>query len=177
MDRLPWLSDEPTPPSRRVHKPREPKAPRARAATSASELAGWVVAAVLLVGGGSYWLGTRSAEQDVQSSAIEPRSTATLPEPRETVQPQVPLAQMPEVRPTPVPTIAVPRTTKPVRRHRHVERRRKLSPMDMSTSDLGNTVAAQEGITPEEKKPAVEPAAAKPATSATSSILIRTSWA
>ena len=65
MDRLPWLEDEPAPraqPKAPETKPeRASRAPRRSA--SLRELAGWAVAAVLLVAGGSYWLGMQSTDQ------------------------------------------------------------------------------------------------------------------
>ena len=93
LDRLPWLADEPKP----------------RASRGMSGLAGWLVAAVLLIAGVSYWLGIRSAEQPASESRSEiasPTTTVPLPRPRST-QPQVPTATMPEVEPIVAPPISV----------------------------------------------------------------------
>ena len=148
MDRLPWLDDEPTP-SRSERKP--PPAPRSRPARtprehSARELFGWAVAAVMLVAGGSYWLGTRSAPETYQAPAsATPEATVQLPEARETA-PSVEIAPTPEVKPTPAPevTIARPRVEKPAQR-RSAPVRRKLSPMTLEKPELEKTVATQEG--------------------------------
>jgi len=96
FDRLPWLNDEPK------HGPRG----------SAREVAGWGLAAAILVAGASYWLGQRSATEPEASPAVTrtvPRSTTVpLPAPQ-VVQPQVQPQAVPEVEPAPVRTIAVPR--------------------------------------------------------------------
>jgi hypothetical protein len=107
LDRLPWLSDEP--------KPR----PRARGL----DLLGWIVAAILLVAGASYWLGLRSAGTDRGSDqpapVSKPTTTVPLPQPRaaEPAQPQVEAEAMPEVAPVaapPMPKVEdVPRPAKP----------------------------------------------------------------
>ena len=76
MDRLPWLPDEPARPA------------KARKAANHGLLA-WVIAGVLLVAGGSYWLGTRTAggEQDAGPQS-RPSTTLILPDSRP-VQPEV----------------------------------------------------------------------------------------
>jgi hypothetical protein len=94
MDRLPWLPDEPVRPG------------AARKASSHGVLA-WVVAGVLLVAAGSYWLGTRNAggDQATQPQA-RPGTTLTLPDPRPVqpevvapvTSPEVPRVAEPEVR-------------------------------------------------------------------------------
>jgi outer membrane biosynthesis protein TonB len=93
LDRLPWLSDEPKP------QPR----PRGR------DLLGWIVAAILLLAGASYWLGMRSAGTDTRSvqpaRVSNPTTTVPLPQPRaaEPAQPQVETEAMPEVEPVAAP--------------------------------------------------------------------------
>lgn len=67
MDRLPWLSDEPTSPKRRG---------------SNREAAGWAVAATLLVAGVSYWMGAHSWRQSPPAEIVLPRTTVPLPQPR-----------------------------------------------------------------------------------------------
>ena len=52
MDRLPWLPDEP-----------------ARAPNRTGGLVAWAAAAILLVAGTSYWLGTRSGPQKTEITA------------------------------------------------------------------------------------------------------------
>lgn len=88
-DRLPWLSDEPTPPSRRGSGNRE--------------LAGWATAAVLLVAGASYWMGAQSGQgSSVPQQAVRPSATVPLPQPRvaeAAPQPQVTFEPAPEVTP------------------------------------------------------------------------------
>lgn len=97
MDRLPWLPDEP---ARPVKPPRQ---------SGGGGMLGWAFAAILLVAGASYWLGTRTGT-DVTGSA--PRSSAppsaTLPLPEaERVVPEetVPRVAPPEVRPVSEPEV------------------------------------------------------------------------
>ncbi len=47
-DRLPWLADEPKPRQRRGER----------------DLKAWAVAAIVLVAGASYWMGTQSVTAD-----------------------------------------------------------------------------------------------------------------
>jgi len=164
MDRLPWLDDEPAQTPRAAPTPVRTKS---RPSTpSGRELAGWAVAAALLVAGGSFWLGTQSARESTEALAPpQTQSTAKLPEPVSDVQPQVPIAVAPEVSPSRTPTIAVP----PSAVRRTLVRSRKLSPMDMKSSDLSKTVEEQERATAkpesaksEVAKPATAPAAATP---------------
>lgn len=163
MDRLPWLEDELAP--RPEPKVREAKAPRARRTPgSLRELAGWAVAAMLLVAAAAYWLGMQSADQteDQTTAAPRPEATVTLPEPR--TPPDSPaIAEVPEVRPAPVPTVSVPErpAAARARRERQAASRRKLSPMDMKDSDLSKTVSEQEGAPAE---PTVATAPVKAAT-------------
>jgi len=97
MDRLPWLPDEPARPA---------KPPRQ---SSGGGVLGWVFAAILLVAGGSFWLGTRTGT-DVTGvpsrSSAPPSATLPLPEatriaPGEAVQRVAP----PELRPVPEPEV------------------------------------------------------------------------
>jgi len=156
MDRLPWLDDEPAHAPRATPKP-VPSRPLPKTTTGGRELAGWAVAAALLVAGGSYWLGTRSVGGPSSAPQAESGSTIRLPEAERDVQPQVALAPAPEVKPAPTPTVGVPKS--PVRRD--IVRKRKLSPMEMKGSDLSKTVQEQEGTAakPEPAKAAPAPAA------------------
>jgi hypothetical protein len=107
LDRLPWLADEPKP----------------RAAKAASGLIGWIVAAVLLIAGVSYWLGMRSADlpdSDARPQITSPTTTVPLPQPKQ-AQPQVPTATMPEVEPVAAPPSPVAERPAPA----HVARRLK----------------------------------------------------
>ena len=142
LDRLPWLDDEPAP--RAAPEPRAPQAPRAKAGSR--ELAGWALAAGLLIAGGSYWLGMQSGQgtgtRPESSTPSRGEATARLPEARTaTTGTELPLAEAPEVRPTPERQVGapVPRTERPA------PRRRTLKPMDMKGSDLAKTVASQDG--------------------------------
>jgi hypothetical protein len=91
MDRLPWLADEPS--------PRATPAKR-----KVRDVTPWAVAAMMLVAGASFWLGTRSdSPRDVASA---PRSTATVPlPPAATPSPTVPIAAPPQVAPAPAPEV------------------------------------------------------------------------
>jgi hypothetical protein len=96
MDRLPWLTDEPA----RSVRP---------APSRSSNLIGWAGAAIILVAGASYWLGTRSRPEDIVPSSApvgHPTATVPLPEAERTQVPQViEPSQPPEVRPVPIPEI------------------------------------------------------------------------
>jgi outer membrane biosynthesis protein TonB len=97
-DRLPWLSDEPSPPKRRESRNRE--------------VAGWAVAATLLVAGSSYWMGAHSWQQAAApTEAVRPSTTVRLPQPRvaEPPQPQVAFEPAPEVIPAPVREVPIAR--------------------------------------------------------------------
>ena len=109
FDRLPWLADEP---------PAERPAGR-----NWRGLIGWLVAAALVIAGGAYWLGHRTA---TESQA--PTVTRTVPpvinapvRPPEAAQPVVEPVPVPEAEPIPVPTVSAPETPTKVR---HKPRRR-----------------------------------------------------
>jgi outer membrane biosynthesis protein TonB len=91
-DRLPWLSDEPQ--------------PTAAKRSGSGALLGWAAAALALVAGAGFWLGTRSVEQQPAASARQsgPAMTVPLPEPR-SAQPEVRLPDQPEVRTPPAPEV------------------------------------------------------------------------
>ena len=159
MDRLPWLEDEPA--SRavpRVHEPK-PAKPR-RAQGNPRELAGWAVAAGLLVAGASYWLGTQSVDQAGSDYDVAaPEATVRLPEARTPPPtPQLPMTEVPQVRPAPAPHVKFDR---PARNERPATARRKLTPMEMKDSDLSRTISEQEAATAK-LSPKSEPAAAAP---------------
>jgi hypothetical protein len=95
MDRLPWLTDEPTPPAKRGNR----------------ELAGWLIAATLLVSGVSYWMGAHSWREPIAPvEGVRPSTTVSLPQPRaaEPAQPQVVLQSPPEVRQAPQRELPMP---------------------------------------------------------------------
>jgi outer membrane biosynthesis protein TonB len=146
LDRLPWLSDEP--------KPR-PQAGGGR------DLLGWVVAAILLVAGVSYWIGLKSAERDALAErpapVAEPTMRVPLPQPRapEPVQPQVEAEPMPAVepvRPPPLPVVK-PRQAEP-------EPKAK-APLNTETPKTDTPVPAQAETADAPPKPARKTAAAK----------------
>lgn len=93
LDRLPWLPDD---------EPAVRTAPR-----RSGRLIGSAFAAVLLVGAGAFWLGTRGVEQLVPPAPAPHRAATTvkLPAPRQTppAQPEVRFTPMPEVEPIPAP--------------------------------------------------------------------------
>ena len=152
MDRLPWLMDEPGP------------QPQRHAVRGARELFGWAVAGLLVVAASSYWLGTRTQRQPAGFS-IPTEETVKLPDARETIQPQAPIVEEPEAAPS---TVATQTVERPVRRERSMPapRRRTLSPMEMTDSDLSKTVEQQERAS---ARSATSPAseATKPAPAAT----------
>jgi len=107
-DRLPWLPDEPRPPQR---KRRGGVLPSASAAMAMVAVAG-------------FWLGTRSIDEQPQSSPhAAPSATVRLPEPKVSqpstlhlpAEPEIRPAPAPEVRPAPVREVRIvtPRSEKP----------------------------------------------------------------
>ena len=162
-DRLPWLDDEPAHQPRPTPKLVQPR-PRPKP-TSGRELAGWAVAAALLVAGGSFWLGTQSVQdQPVSSAPAESRSTVKLPEPVVEAQPDAPIAEAPDI--TPAPAVAIPNPAREIRTRRTFARPKKLSPMEMKNSDLSKTVDEQEQATAKSGAAKPAPAAAAPAATA-----------
>ena len=142
FDRLPWLDDEPERPARRVRL----------------DLAGWIVAAVLLVAGASYWLGQRSAtEPQPQPARVATHSTTVaLPAPQ-VIEPEIRPEPVPEVRPIRVPTVSVPR---PKIEH-EVARKPAAASAPKETSELTNVEEAQEAA-PASPKAAPAPKIAAP---------------
>lgn len=98
-DRLPWLADDVMPPKKRGNH---------------REIAGWAVAALLLVAGGSYWMGAHSWRKEMaRNEAAQPQATVALPEARpaepQESQPQVIFEPAPEVRPAPEREVPIAR--------------------------------------------------------------------
>ena len=140
-DRLPWLIDEPK--------------PRARTNRGGRELLGWAFAGLLMVAGVSYWMGTRTVQEPVDTSV--PEATVRLPDVPEAAEPQVSVLEEAQAEPAPV---ADRIAAQPAHRARPKPARRKiLSPREKGGADLSKTVAEQEGA-----KTASEPA--KPAVAA-----------
>jgi hypothetical protein len=102
MDRLPWLSDEP--------QSRPAKRGRGNVFASAA-------AAILLVAGSGYWIGSNSVEQRPVPPAL-PTTTVQLPEPRPapSTLAQVKLSRVPEVEPIVAPPMPVIDEPPPVKR-------------------------------------------------------------
>jgi len=108
LDRLPWLADETLP------KMPSPK-------RGGSDLARWAVALVLLVAVASFWIGTRSQQQELPTAA-QPKATVPLPQPRSPSrevaigpQRQVSPAPTPDVRPAPAPEVRFVRPPRSIR--------------------------------------------------------------
>lgn len=95
IDRLPWLADEPK------------KAPAAKRGTAS--LLPWGVAALLVIAGASFWMGTRSetpqSPQIAQRKTARPSATVALPQPRPAAPQEVRIAPQPEVNPAPAPEV------------------------------------------------------------------------
>ena len=135
FDRLPWLADEPERPAGGLRR----------------DLAGWAVAATLLIAGASYWLGQRSATDFTPMPATHttPRSTTVpLPAPAP-AQPQVQPERIPQVESAPVPTIAVPRANA----ERYVAHKRTVVRPQAKTgeapSELEKELASEKAATSE----------------------------
>lgn len=109
VDRLPWLTDEPAPKKATPVK------------RGAIDLVGWGTAALLLIAGASFWIGTKSLESEV-AKPVPTRSSTThivarpapAPEVRIAPAPQVLPSPAPEVRPAPAPQVHIAQP--PVRR-------------------------------------------------------------
>lgn len=109
LDRLPWLSDEP------ARRP-APAKPRSR------NLMGLAAAAVLLVAGIFFWLGTRSTTSEAPlpfgsppaATVKVPLAQPAQPQVQIAPQPQVATAPAPEVRQEPTPQVRI--APPPVRR-------------------------------------------------------------
>jgi hypothetical protein len=145
FDRLPWLDDEPE---------------RVRRGGSPREVAGWIVAAVLLLAGASYWLGQRSASElePPPVTGTAPHSTTVpLPAPQ-VAQPQVQPNVVPEVEPAPVRNVSVSRP----RPARATARKSSASSGEEKATELAEVQKAQEAApasatpAPKVAAPAVE---------------------
>jgi hypothetical protein len=90
FDRLPWLADEPEPPT--------------RAQRNYAGLAAWVVVAILLAVGAAYWFGTNRGREPGTTARTPPSTTVALPEPK-LAQPEVAPDTIPKVEPIVVPTV------------------------------------------------------------------------
>ncbi|MGE5562512.1 MAG: hypothetical protein ACM3ZV_04300 [Bacillota bacterium] len=137
LDRLPWLADEPAPPRKRGGN---------------RELAGWAVAAVLVVAGASYWIGAHSWQQpSTQQPAIEPTTTVPLPQarPAEPPQPRVIFEPAPQVSPA-------PRREVPIAKPR----------LEKATVERSAPAPAPEPAAPARERPSNGTAAAQPAAAA-----------
>lgn len=94
LDRLPWLTDEPA---------SKKSAPVKRGAL---DLLGWAAAAILLVAGVSFWLGSTSDQPQVANPVNAPNSTTiAVPQPRPAPAPEVQIAPQPQVAPAPAPVV------------------------------------------------------------------------
>lgn len=104
LDRLPWLSDEPAPKK------------TARAKRGPLDLLGWISAALLVIAGLSFWVGTKSQGPEIASPVSAPvkrapsaeqARPAPVPEVRIAPQPQVVPSPTPEVRQAPAPQVRI----------------------------------------------------------------------
>ena len=153
-DRLPWLADTPV---RQVQT-----TPPKRAATMSRShgLAGWAVAGLLAVAGMSYWFGMQTGQAPFRPASVGPveQRQPSQPDPFMTGEPQVPLAEAPEVRPSPVPVVTMPGLDAPRRAHpnKRVRLTREVPPSAM----LDETVKAQSADDAEAAKTSDKAAAA-----------------
>lgn len=151
MDRLPWLPDEP--------------APRARPARAATPdrvaMLGWVVAAMLLVAGASYWLGLTNGGDQPLAVPAQPQATFRLPDiadqaPPAAVQPAP--APPPRVERMVAPPIAIVESARPAR-----ELPQQATPDPASPSTQTEPAAADPTVTSTAPPPeAAPPPPAKP---------------
>jgi hypothetical protein len=150
IERLPWLADETT------SQPQSKSQPR-----GSHEIAGWAVAAVLLVAGASYWIGAHSGDGATAVPERQSSATVPLPQPRtsEPAQPQVTF--QPPLEVSPVPEREVPIARPPLER-RSVERRPSTWSEHVSQPAAAEAEPATV-VTSSAPKPAVNPDA-KPLT-------------
>jgi hypothetical protein len=153
FDRLPWLADEEERPSRPERVSRRLR----------TDLAGWIVAGVLLVAGGSYWLGQRSALEPSGAPISRPRTaqstTIPLPEP-EIVEPQVQPDRVPQVEPVRAPTVSVPPPTR--RSVPPSAPRRAVAAKPTALSEVEQAQQGKSAEKPATVAPRATPAADKP---------------
>lgn len=100
MDRLPWLADEPKPTAKRERG-------------GGRDLLGWALVALLLVGGASFWLGSRS-QAPAPATRKTPSATMPLPKTSDLVpdEPIQPVTE-PEIRPVPQAQVQEPVRSSP----------------------------------------------------------------
>ena len=134
MDRLPWLEDEPTPRKKRGRNRLTPL---------------WAVVGALLIACASYWMGTRSwDEQPSATLTASPETTIALPQPRpaEPPQPQVVFEPAPQVSPSPQREVPMtqPRAVKRSVEHRAAaaERPEATPQVEVSTKKVADAAAA-----------------------------------
>ncbi|WP_309662954.1 hypothetical protein [Sphingomonas sp.] len=125
-DRLPWLVEE--------------RKPRRQAGKTPLLL--WALLAAMILAGGSYWLGMRTASQAddfTRPTRTSPAATVTLPQPR-IVEPQVRPAPMPDVQPVAEPAPVRISQATPVHRTRRFVVRRRLPPQHAPAAENLNRV-------------------------------------
>jgi outer membrane biosynthesis protein TonB len=144
IDRLPWLADEP------ARKP-------APARRGGLEFIGWAAAAVLLVAGASFWLGTRTEAPEASQAGRPPVTTVPLPQPRAAPSQEVTIAPQPEVRPVPAPEVRQAPTPEV---HFAAPPSRKAIPQEAEKAAESEQSAASETLTQENKTSAPAAAAA-----------------
>ncbi|HEX5238794.1 MAG TPA: hypothetical protein VFW39_10075 [Sphingomicrobium sp.] len=140
-DRLPWLEDEPA-----LAKPKLKRAANPNL---------WALAAALLllvVALGSYWLGTRTSNEEQPSVHRSPTLVAPLPQPRAPEVPQVQTAPEPQVEPTLAPEVrfAPPREVR-IERPRPVKGivvQNPAAPPEESTEESASAPAATQPVSP-----------------------------
>jgi outer membrane biosynthesis protein TonB len=145
-DRLPWLADEPkkSPPARRGRK---------------GELAAWATAALLVIAGTSFWIGTRSQSPVDGRHAETARSSSTIPLPQPQPAPQeVRIAPQPQVTPSPAPEV---RQT-PVREVHFVAPPARKSETKSETTSVSEAEAASDASQTTESKAAPQSSPARP---------------
>ena len=148
VERLPWLTDEPRP----------TPAAKAQRRSNSREVAGWAVAAMLLVAGASYWMGAHSWEptfprRGASTTTSVPAPRIIAPEQQAEPQPQVILEPAPQV--SPVPERQVP-IVRPRAERRPVARRPTLKREVPSSAKL-DTVVAQQKLDTAAAKPTAKP--------------------
>jgi hypothetical protein len=150
-DRLPWLTDEPAP---------APAKPKLHKKPALSNLWGPAAALMLLLAVTSYWLGTRSVNDDQPKGADSSRSVVTpLPQPTTPPQKQVEIAPQPEVNPAPAREVrSEPQRQLRIERPRPIRRiivQNPEAPPEEAT-DESPTAASPPASAPKPTAPATE---------------------
>lgn len=148
LDRLPWLADEPQ--TRALPRKRRRMWPLWLAAS---------LAALIVIAGAAYWLGTRSSPVEQSRAAIADRPPVTVPLPAPVMPPplpQVAIEPLPQVEPVAAPPPPVTREVVP---RKAVAERQAVRPVPRAKAPIPRAAPAAPA---KSKTTATKPSAALP---------------